>query len=79
MGEKYDVEAYLHAFETTATRERWPEGQWAKILSPFLSGESQKAFLDLDPGLANTYASLKEEILSCSGLTEFGRAQRFHA
>lgn len=71
MREKYDVQAYLHAFETTATRERWPKGQWAKILASFLS---QKAFLDLDPGLANTYASLKEEILSRSGLTEFGRA-----
>ncbi|XP_073727643.1 uncharacterized protein [Misgurnus anguillicaudatus] len=79
MGECDDVEAYLHAFETTAFREKWPKDQWAKILAPFLSGESQKAFLDLDPTWANNYDSLKKEMLSRSGLTEFGRAQRYHA
>lgn len=79
MGENDYVEAYLHAFETTAFREKWPKDQWAKILAPFLSGESQKAFLDLDPTLANRYDSLKKEMLSHSGITEFGRAQWFHA
>ncbi|XP_073728094.1 uncharacterized protein [Misgurnus anguillicaudatus] len=79
MGECDDVEAYLHAFETTAFREKWPKDQWAKILAQFLSGESQKAFLDLDPTWANNYDSLKKEMLSRSGLTEFGRAQRYHA
>ena len=78
MGPTDDPEAYLHAFENTATREKWPKDQWVGILAPFLSGESQKAFQDLDSTTANDYDVLKEEILSRIGLTKFGMAQRFH-
>jgi len=35
------IEAFLHNFEITAQREKWPEGQWADLLAPFLIGVAQ--------------------------------------
>jgi len=64
MGHTDDPEAYPHTFETTATREKLPKDQWVGILVPFLPGESQKAFQDLDITVANNYDALKQEILS---------------
>uniref|UniRef100_A0A8C5MGF0 SCAN box domain-containing protein n=1 Tax=Leptobrachium leishanense TaxID=445787 RepID=A0A8C5MGF0_9ANUR len=79
MAESDDVEAYLLTFERNAEREHWPPGQWAGLLEPFLSGEPQKAYFDLEPSQANDYAKLKAEILTRLGVTAAIRAQRFHA
>jgi hypothetical protein len=79
MGATDDVEAFLHAFEATATREAWPRAQWVGLLSPFLTGESLNAVRDLGPDQVTDYDALKTEILSRNGLTKFGMAQRFHS
>ncbi|XP_069371637.1 uncharacterized protein [Paralichthys olivaceus] len=78
LGETDDVEAYLHAFEATATREEWPKTQWVGLLAPFLSGETLKAYQDVEASIEQDYDQLKREILSRHGLTKFSMAQRFH-
>lgn len=74
-----DVESYLYAYYVdNGTQRKVAKEQWARMLAPFLSGESQKAFLDLDSTTANDYDSLKKEILSRNGLSTFEMAQRVH-
>ncbi|KAM9316082.1 uncharacterized protein PAF06_007041 [Gastrophryne carolinensis] len=73
-----DVEAYLTTFERTAERECWPKEQWAGLLAPFLSGEPQKAYFDLETRDAMDYGKLKKEILTRLGVTVSVRAQRVH-
>nr|XP_006012602.1 PREDICTED: uncharacterized protein LOC102366250 [Latimeria chalumnae] len=73
-----DVEAYLLAFERYAEQENWPREQWAGIVAPFLMGESQKTYFDLEPEAAADYFLLKVEILARAGVTPTVRAQRFH-
>uniref|UniRef100_A0A8C5R7L0 Gypsy retrotransposon integrase-like protein 1 n=1 Tax=Leptobrachium leishanense TaxID=445787 RepID=A0A8C5R7L0_9ANUR len=72
-----DVEAYLRAFERTATREAWPTDKWAGIIAPFLIGEAQKAYYDLEEVQATDYKLLKAEILARFGVTKAVRARRF--
>ncbi|XP_063060131.1 uncharacterized protein LOC134453222 [Engraulis encrasicolus] len=79
MGPTDDVEAYLHTFEATATREAWPKAQWVGLLAPFLTGEALNAVRDLPPDKVTDYDVLKTEILSRHGLTKFSMAQRFHS
>ncbi|XP_063080013.1 uncharacterized protein LOC134469917 [Engraulis encrasicolus] len=78
MGATDDVEAYLYAFEATATREGWPKAQWVGLLAPFLTGEALNSVRDLPPDKITDYDALKLEIFSRHGLTKFGMAQRFH-
>ena len=73
-----DVESYIELFERTATREGWPVADWAVILTPFLSGESQKACADLSSADSRDYAKLKTAILARHGHSLPARAQRFH-
>ncbi|XP_018430379.1 PREDICTED: SCAN domain-containing protein 1 [Nanorana parkeri] len=73
-----DVETYLLAFERTAVREGWPPEQWAGIIAPFLLGEAQKAYFDLEEEAAADYSKLKAEILARLGVTATVRAQRFY-
>ena len=74
-----DVEAYLEVFERTASREKWPQAEWAGILAPFLSGEAQRACRDLSGDDVNSYRALKVAILAHYGHNLQSRAQRFHA
>ena len=64
MTQEDDVTAYLEVFERTAQREGWPPAEWAHILAPYLTGESQRAYQDLTPGEASNYARLKTTILA---------------
>uniref|UniRef100_A0A8C5QNF1 CCHC-type domain-containing protein n=1 Tax=Leptobrachium leishanense TaxID=445787 RepID=A0A8C5QNF1_9ANUR len=73
-----DVEAYLTTFERTAEREGWPKEEWAGLLAPFLTGEPQKAYFDLEPEAARKYDTLKAEILARLGVTTAVHAQRVH-
>jgi len=73
-----DVEAFLHAFETTATREQWPESQWADLIAPFLTGIAQTTYQNLTVNQVVPFDQLKEEILRRYGHTLITRAQRFH-
>uniref|UniRef100_A0A8C5QMW5 Gypsy retrotransposon integrase-like protein 1 n=1 Tax=Leptobrachium leishanense TaxID=445787 RepID=A0A8C5QMW5_9ANUR len=78
MSEADDTEAYLTTFERVAAREKWPFDQWAGLLAPCLSGESQRAYEDLPYDQAQDYTQLKDEILTRIGITPGLRAQRFH-
>ena len=78
LGPEDDVEAYLEVFERTTRRENWPEGQWAHILSPFLTGPAQQASQDLPAKTAGQYPVLKQAILAYYGHNRAARAQRFH-
>ncbi|KAM9311872.1 SCAN domain-containing protein 3-like [Gastrophryne carolinensis] len=73
-----DVEAFLATFERTATREAWPRQSWAGLVAPFLIGEAQKAYYDLEPAAAQDFNKLKAEILARLGVTIAVRAQRVH-
>ncbi|KAM9323773.1 SCAN domain-containing protein 3-like [Gastrophryne carolinensis] len=73
-----DVEAFLATFERTATREAWPRESWAGLVAPFLIGEAQKAYYDLEPAAAQDFNKLKAEILARLGVTIAVRAQRVH-
>ncbi|XP_073518319.1 uncharacterized protein [Phyllobates terribilis] len=46
-----------------ADRERLPPEQWAEVLAPYLTGEPQKAYVDLALQDAKEYSKLKSEIL----------------
>ncbi len=58
-----DVEAYLQMFENIATTEGWDPEDWARTLAPLLTGEPQRAFFSLPTEMAESYASIKREIL----------------
>ncbi|KAM4026882.1 uncharacterized protein ACNLHF_022761, partial [Anomaloglossus baeobatrachus] len=73
-----DVEAFLAVFERVAEREKWPKERWADLLAPFLAGEAQKAYFDLEPEAAHDFDKLKGEILARLGVTTAVRAQRVH-
>ncbi|KAM4049044.1 uncharacterized protein ACNLHF_005028 [Anomaloglossus baeobatrachus] len=81
-----DVEAFLAVFERVAEREKlptpqwaeWPKERWADLLAPFLAGEAQKAYFDLEPEAAHDFDKLKAEILARLGVTTAVRAQRVH-
>lgn len=59
-----DPEAFLLTFERTDEREGWPKTQWEGLVAPLLSGESQKAYYDLESAEAGDYEKVKWEILA---------------
>ena len=78
LGPDDDVEAYLETFEQVATREGWPEAQWACIVAPFLTGPAQQASQDINPGDAGLYPALKAAVLAYYGHSLAARALNFH-
>uniref|UniRef100_H3A7G6 SCAN box domain-containing protein n=1 Tax=Latimeria chalumnae TaxID=7897 RepID=H3A7G6_LATCH len=74
-----NVEAYLLTFERSAKWEGWPKEQWAGIVAPFLVGDAQKAYFNLELEAAANYTLLKAEILAQAGVTPMVQAQRFHS
>ncbi len=73
-----DVEAYVQMFENTATTEGWDPEDWARTLAPLLTSEAQRAFFSLPTEVAESYASVKREILARVGLSPVCAAQCFH-
>ncbi len=51
-------------FEAIATREDWPQGEWARVLAPLLTGELQRAYFTLSPEQRESYEELRKEILA---------------
>ncbi|XP_073488873.1 uncharacterized protein [Aquarana catesbeiana] len=47
-----DVEAYLTTFERVTVWEGWQKEQWTGLLAPFVTGELQNAYFDLEPDAA---------------------------
>ena len=78
LGPDDDVEAFLETFEQVATRESWPEAQWAYIVAPFLTGPAQQASQDLIPGDAGRYTALKAAVLAYYGHSLAAKALNFH-
>uniref|UniRef100_A0A8C5BU63 Gypsy retrotransposon integrase-like protein 1 n=1 Tax=Gadus morhua TaxID=8049 RepID=A0A8C5BU63_GADMO len=78
LGPDDDVEAYLETFEQVATREGWPEAQWACIVAPFLTGPAQQASQDINPGDAGLYPALKAAVLAYYGHSLAAKALNFH-
>ncbi len=70
-----DVEAYLQMFENTATTEGWDPEDWVRTLAPLLTGEAQQAFFSLPTEMAESYASVKREILARVDLSPVCAAQ----
>ncbi len=56
-------------FEAIATREDWPQGEWARVLAPLLTGEAQRAYFTLSPEERESYEELRKEILARVGLS----------
>ena len=77
MGPDDDIEACLEIFERTAARERWPADQWGYILAPFLTGDTQRAYRDLNPAQAARYPTLKRAIFAHYGHSLPAQAQRY--
>lgn len=73
-----DIDAYLHMFEVIAKREVWLKKDWAKIITPFLTGESQQAYFALKAPKNDDYEALKSEILARVGLSPVSAAQQFN-
>lgn len=59
-----NIDAYLHTFEVIAKREVWTIADWVKIIAPFLSGESQRAYYAVETPHNDDHEALKREILA---------------
>ena len=73
-----EIDAYLELFERTAQWQQWPREEWGAILSPFLTGEAQKACRDLSTVEARGYQNLKTAILAQYGFSLPAKAQCYH-
>uniref|UniRef100_W5LVU0 Peptidase A2 domain-containing protein n=1 Tax=Lepisosteus oculatus TaxID=7918 RepID=W5LVU0_LEPOC len=73
-----NVEAYLRAFEQTAECLQWDRNLRASIVAPFLCGEAQKAYYDLNSASASDCTRLKAEILDRERVMTRVRALRLH-
>ena len=69
---------YLCTFERTALREGWPKANLASLLAPFLSGDAQKAYYELNTKQVANYNCLKRAVLSHYGYSLARRAQLVH-
>ncbi len=73
-----DVEDFLQIFENTAIREGWEREDWARLLVPLLTGETQRAYFAMPSLVSDKYIELKKEILTRLGLYPVCAAQYFH-
>ncbi|MGL5293951.1 MAG: hypothetical protein ACRC9V_09370, partial [Aeromonas sp.] len=79
LAELDDIDAYLHTFKVTATREAWDKREWVRLLAPFLTGKAQQANFALQAPQNEDYFTFKREILARVGLSLVGAAQQFHS
>ncbi len=73
-----DVEDFLQIFENTAICECWEREDWARLLVPLLTGETQRAYFALPSSVSDKYIELKKGILTRLGLYPVCAAQYFH-
>lgn len=73
-----DVEAFLETFERTAKWEGWPQGDWADVLAPLLTGAAQLAYHALELDEAHDYELMKVEILARCGQSPVNMAGDFY-
>ncbi len=62
-----DVEAFLQMFESIATTEGWHPDDWARVLAPLLTGETQRAYFALPADSADQYVEVKKRSWPVSG------------
>lgn len=74
-----DVEAYLYAFEASATAARWPHVQWVTILGPYLTGPIQIILKTMPTQEATDYPCVKAAILDRYEVTDESHRQRFRS
>lgn len=74
-----DIEAFLHAFETTTLAARWDKAQWVTILGPYLSGPAQVVLKTMPASESGNYESLKAAHLDHYEVTPETQRQWFQA
>lgn len=73
-----DPEAFLYAFEWTATAAGWPEAQWAVVLIPCLIGLAQQAVDTLATADLRNYRKVRDTILQTLNLSPEAYRRKLH-
>ncbi|OCT98740.1 hypothetical protein XELAEV_18010972mg [Xenopus laevis] len=77
MTQEDDIEAYLTTFERVALACMWPKEQWVIRLAPYLTGQVQMAYSNMEIHEAAQYDRVKEAILRRYNISEETYRQRF--
>ena len=80
MVPKFDaaqVEAFFEMFERLAAQRKWPYESWVTLIAPNLTGEAQKAYVNLEQPDGEDYAAVKAAILRTYELVPEAYRQRF--
>ena len=80
MVPKFDaaqVEAFFEIFERLAAQRKWPYESWVTLIAPNLTGEAQKAYVNLEQPDGEDYAAVKAAILRTYELVPEAYRQRF--
>lgn len=73
------IEAYLEAFERTATAAKWDPGSWVAQIGPFLIRPAQAAYRALNRVEARDYKKVKAAILYHLEISSETYSQKFRA